>query len=470
MNQKQSVNFYKQKDSHLIPSLTTKDFLALGLGTIVSTAIFTLPGIVAADHTGPAVVLSFISAAIVAGLVSFNYAEVSSTLPFDGSAYSWVSVIFGKFWGWIVGWALIAEYFIAVAFTASGLSANFRGLVAPFGFKLPNQLSNPFGTNGGLIDIIALAVILIVAFLIYHGNHDTSRVENTLVVLKVIAILAFVLIGATALHLQNYIPFIPKYRPTANGAFGGWQGIYAGVPQIFVSYIGFDAIAANSAEAKDPKKTMPRGIIGSLLIGAALYTCVSLILVGMFKYSRYANNAEPVGFALRESGHSVAATIIQAIAVMGIFTALIAMTLGGSRLIYSFGRDHMLPKWLGTLNHQSHLPNHALLTLTIISVVLGAICPFAFLAQLVSAGTLVAFMFVSLSVLKLRKHEGKDLPSPAFKVPFYPVLPILSFLFSLGVFVGLDKPAKIYAAIWFIIGIIIYFVYGIKHGYQNADN
>ncbi|XIF19876.1 MAG: Hypothetical protein AJITA_00581 [Acetilactobacillus jinshanensis] len=139
MNQKQDVKFYEKKDSHLVRSLTTKDFLALGVGTIVSTAIFTLPGIVAASHTGPAVRLSFVLAAVVAGLVSFNYAEVSSTLPFAGSAYSWISVIFGKFWGWIVGWSLIAEYLIAVAFTASGISANFRGLVSPLGLKLPNS-------------------------------------------------------------------------------------------------------------------------------------------------------------------------------------------------------------------------------------------------------------------------------------------------------------------------------------------
>ncbi|WEV41875.1 amino acid permease [Bifidobacterium sp. ESL0682] len=466
---KEDPSVYEQKDAHLKRTLRVRDFLALGLGTVLSTAIFTLPGTVAAQHAGPAVVLSFIAAGVVAGLVAFAYAEMASAMPFAGSAYSWINVVFGEFFGWIAGWALLAEYFIAVAFVGSGLSANFRGLIEPLGLKLPKMLANPFGTDGGIIDLVSVVAILAVALLLSRGANQTSRVENVLVVLKVIVILLFIVVGCTAIKPQNYVPFIPKYHLNPDGsAFGGWQGIYAGVSMIFLAYIGFDSIAANSAEAKDPAKTMPKGIMGSLLIGVVLFAAVSLVLVGMFHYPLYANNAEPVGWALRKSGHVIIATIVQAVACLGMFAALIGMMMAGSRLLYSFGRDGLLPRWLGKIN-EKHLPNNALLALTVFAVIIGSIFPFAFLSQLISAGTLIAFMFVSLGIYGLRKREGKDIPEPGFKMPFYPVMPALAFLGSLIVFIGLSNDAKIYAFGWFVFGLILYFCYGMRHSALNSE-
>lgn len=451
------------KDKNLEKTLTVKDFLALGLGTILSTSIFTLPGIVAAKYTGPAVVVPFILAALVAGLVAMNYAEMASVLPFAGSAYSWISVLFGKFWGWIVGWALLAEYLIAVAFVAAGLSSNVQGLISPLGIALPKALASPLGTNGGVIDIIAVIVVALVTYILLRGDRQTTKVSNILVVLKLLAIVAFIVVGATAIKAQNYVPFFPKSHPNPDGTvFGGWQGIYAGISTIFLSYIGFDSIASNSAEAKNPQKTMPRGIIGSLIIATIFFICVSLVMVGMFKYTMYANNAEPVGWALRESGHTVIATVVQAVAVCGMLVALIGMMMAGSRLIYSFGRDKMLPKMVGKVNKKK-IPSNALWIITIIGIILGAIFPFTFLAQLISAGTLIAFMAVSLAMYPLRKREGKTLPNASYQEPFYPVLPILGFLGSFAVFMGLDVQAKIYSAVWFLIGVIIYFVYGMRH-------
>jgi len=466
ITRKEDPRVYANKDGHLVRSLKVRDFLALGVGTIVSTSIFTLPGEVAAMHTGPAVAISFLLAAVVAGLVAFSYAEMSAAMPFAGSAYSWINVVFGEFFGWIAGWALLAEYFIALAFVGSGLSANFRALIAPLGLKLPASLSNAFGTDGGIVDLVSVVVIALVAALISRGVSRAARVENVLVVLKVFAVLLFIVVGLTALHAANYVPFVPKYHETANGPFGGWQGIYAGVSMIFLSYIGFDSIAANSAEAVNPQKTMPRGILGSLVIAVVLFVAVSLVLVGMLPYSKYANSAEPVGLALRAAGHGGVATVVQTIAVVGMFTALIGMSMAGSRLIYSFGRDGMLPKWLGKLD-ESNRPNRALWTLTIVGILIGAFFPFAFLSQLISAGTLIAFMFVSIGIYPLRRREGKDINDPAFKVPLYPVLPALGFVASLMVFLGLDYQAKLYAGIWFVFGLVIYFAYGMKHSYLN---
>ncbi|WP_085063728.1 APC family permease [Staphylococcus haemolyticus] len=462
LTRKEDPTIYQNKDGHLKRTLRVRDFLALGVGTIVSTAIFTLPGVVAAEHAGPAVALSFLLAAIVAGLVAFSYAEMASTMPFAGSAYSWINVLFGEFSGWVAGWALLAEYFIAVAL------ANLRGLISPLGIVLPKALSNPFGADGGVIDIIAAVVIIITAIILSRGMSETARVENVLVILKVFAIVLFIIVGLTAIQASNYVPFIPEHKVTENGDFGGWQGIYAGVSMIFLAYIGFDSIAANSAEAINPQRTMPRGILGSLAVALVLFVGVALVLVGMFHYSRYAGNAEPVGWALRQSGHGIIAAVIQAISVIGMFTALIGMMLAGSRLLYSFGRDGLLPSWLSKLNHK-HLPNRALLILTIIGVLIGSMFPFAFLAQLISAGTLVAFMFVSLAMYRLRKREGKDLPVPSFKVPFFPVLPIITFILVLLVFWGLSFDAKLYTLIWFVVGIIIYLSYGVRHSKKNEE-
>ena len=469
ITRKEDPQVYANKDGHLVRSLKVRDFLALGVGTIVSTSIFTLPGEVAAMHTGPAVAISFLLAAVVAGLVAFAYAEMSAAMPFAGSAYSWINVVFGEFFGWIAGWALLAEYFIALAFVGSGLSANFRALIAPLGLKLPASLSNAFGTDGGIVDLVSVVVIALVAALISRGVSRAARVENVLVVLKVFAVLLFIIVGLTALHAANYVPFVPKYHETTNGPFGGWQGIYAGVSMIFLSYIGFDSIAANSAEAINPQKTMPRGILGSLVIAVVLFVAVSLVLVGMLPYSKYANSAEPVGLALRAAGHGGVATVVQTIAVVGMFTALIGMSMAGSRLIYSFGRDGMLPKWLGKLD-KSNRPNRALWTLTIVGILIGAFFPFAFLSQLISAGTLIAFMLVSIGIYPLRRREGKDINDPAFKVPLYPVLPALGFLASLMVFLGLDYQAKLYAGIWFVLGLVIYFAYGVRHSYLSKKN
>lgn len=468
MNRKEDPSVYEEKDAKMKRTLTTKDFLALGVGTIVSTAIFTLPGIVAANYAGPAVTISFLLAAIVAGLVALSYAEMASAMPFAGSAYSWINVIFGEFWGWVAGWALLAEYFIAVSFVAAGLSANFRGLIEPLGLKLPTYLSNPVSAKGGLVDIITVVVILIVMFLITRGDEQTSTIENILVILKVLAVIVFVVVGATSIHFANYVPFIPAHTVNADGtSFGGFSGVYAGVSVIFLSYIGFDSIAANSAEAKDPQKTMPRGIIGSLAIAVTLFVAVSLVLVGMFKYTNYANNAEPVGWALRQAGHPFIASGVQIVAVVGMFTALIGMMMAGSRLIYSFGRDGMLPKFLGKVDKKRNLPINAIITMTVISVLIGAFLTFTFLSQLISAGTLIAFMFVSVGIYPLRKREGKDINMPGFKEPFYPVMPALGFIASLLVFWGLDSEAKLYALVWFVIGMVIYFVYGMNHHKRN---
>lgn len=464
---KQNPRVYEEKDAQLTPSLRTRDLIGLGTGMVVGTAIFTLPGIVAAEHTGPAVPLAFIVAAIGAGLSALAYAETSSVLPFAGSAFSWINVLFGEFFGWIAGWALLAEYFISVAFVASGWSAYMQGFLGSFGINLPHTLTGGFDPHtGSYIDILAAFAILIVGILIFRGVHQVSRIENIIVSVKLLVILMFIVVGATAIHPQNYVPFLPAHQPGTT--LGGWQGILAGTAQIFIAYVGFDAIAANTAETINPQKTMPRGLIGTLLLGTGFFIAVSLVLVGMFKYSRYTNNAEPAAWALRQSGHYITANLLSVVAIVGIFSALIAILLASSRLIYAFGRDGLLPKSLGQIDDK-HVPNHALWMITFLAMILGSVFPFTFLATLVSAGTLVAFIFVSLGIYALRPREGVDLPEAHFKMPLYPVLPAISAIFSAVIFWGLNTDAKILMVGWFVIGLLIYFIYGIRHSIINKE-
>lgn len=458
---KENPTFYEKKDSYLAHSLRTRDLIALGIGMVVGTAIFTLPGIVAAQNSGPAVCLSFIVAAIGAGLSALAYGEMSTVLPFAGSAFSWINVLFGEFWGWIAGWALMAEYFISVAFVASGWSAYMKGFLGSLGIHIPVVISGGFNLKkGSYIDILSAFAILLIACLISRGVKQVSRVENIIVVIKVAVILMFIVVGATAIHPQNYVPFIPKH--ISGTRFGGLTGIVAGASQIFIAYVGFDAIAANAAETKNPKKTMPLGLLGTLILGTALFVAVSLVLVGMFKYSMYAGNAEPAAWALRQAGFKFIANMLSIVALIGLFSALIAILLASSRLLYAFGRDHMLPNTLEYIDSHK-VPSHALWFITIAAMILGSIFPFDFLSTLVSAGTLIAFIMVSLGIYALRSREGKDLPEATFKMPLYPVLPAVSALISLFIFWNLNVDAKVLMFCWFVIGIIIYFSYGIRH-------
>ncbi|MBW1606232.1 APC family permease [Lactobacillus sp. Sy-1] len=462
---KQDPTFYEEHDSKLEPSLGAKDLLGLGVGMVVGAAIFTLPGIVAADHSGPAVALSFIVGAIGAGLSAFAYAEASSVLPFAGSAFSWINVLFGEFFGWLTGWALLAEYFISVAFVASGWSAYVQGFISSLGIKVPNAIASGFNPKtGGVVDVFAAFAVILIGLLLSRGVDKVSQIENAIVVIKVLVIVLFLIVGFTAIHPSNYVPFIPAHQPGTS--FGGFQGVMAGAAQIFLAYVGFDAIAANTAETKNPGKNMPIGIIGTLVIGTTFFVLVSLVLVGMFKYNVYANNAEPAAWALRKTGHYLTANLLSIVAIVGMFAALIGIHLASSRLIYSFGRDGLLPSFLGKVN-KHHLPNNALMVVTVAAVVVASVFPFTFLSNLVSAGTLIAFIMVSLSIYALRPREGKDLPLPKFKMPLYPVLPIVSAGFAGFIFMNLSIDAKLLMLGWFVIGIVIYLGYGYKNSKMN---
>ncbi|AIG66146.1 APC family permease [Weissella tructae] len=465
MRRQASPSNYEDKDQQLIPTLRTKDLIAMGVGAVVGAGIFTIPGIVAADYAGPAVVISFIIAAVVAGLSALAYSEFASAMPFAGSIYSWSNVIFGEFVGWLIGWIVLSEYVIALALLASGWSAYFQGFIGGLGVDMPTALSGSFNlANGQYVDLLSAIALIGTCMLIVRGMKGVAIVENALVIMKVGVILLFIVVGATAIQVSNWVPFIPAHE--VGTQFGGMQGIFHGASQVFFAYIGFDTIASNSAETVDAQKTMPKAIIGTLVVATLLFVAVAAVLTGMFPYQDYAGNAEPAAWALRQAGHYFTANILSVVALVGMFTGIIAFMIGGSRLLYSFARDGLLPKFIANLDGKG-LPLTATLVLTVIAIVLSSAMPVELLANLVSAGTLVAFGSASLGILFLRKR--KDIDHSGYKVPLYPILPAISVLCCLGLFVSLSPKSMLLTAGWISLGAIFYFAYGMKHSAQNKD-
>lgn len=455
--QKEDLSRYISSDKNLIKTLGAGDLIAMGIGVVIGTGIFILPGTVAALHSGPAISLSFVIAALVCSTSAMCYAELSSALPVAGSAYSFGNVLFGEVIGWILGWALILEYMLAVAAVSTGWAAYFNSFIGAFGLKLPKALSGSFNpAQGTYVNIVAVLSVLIVAVLLIFGSRASVRLNNIMVIVKIAVIIMFVVVGAFFIKPSNWHPYMPF----------GFHGVLKGATVVFFAYLGYDVVAASAAEVKNPAKNLPRGIIGTLLITTLLYVIVSIVLTGMVKYTRL-NVGNPVTFALQMVHQNWAASIIAVGALAGMATMMISTMYSSSRLVYSIGRDGLLPKALGKINPKTHVPTNSLIIISIIIAIFGGTVPLDEITNLVNIGTLVAFTFVSLGVLVLRRR--KDIINDGFKVPFYPVLPIVSVLLCLVLLSQLSLQTWIASLIWFAIGLVIYFSYGIRHSKLTQD-
>ncbi|GKT02709.1 APC family permease [Furfurilactobacillus sp. WILCCON 0119] len=451
MRQQESLDDYVDADQRLVKSMSAKDLIALGIGAVIGTGIFILPGTVAATKSGPAIILSFIIAAIVCGLAAMCYAEFSSALPIAGSAYSYGNVIYGQFIGWLLGWALVLEYMLSVAAVSTGWAGYFNALLAGFNIHMPKALSGAFDpAHGTYINLVAVLIVLAVAWLLSGGMKTSTKVQNIMVVVKIAIILIFVVVGLFYVKPANWHPFFP-YK----------GGVLAGASAVFFAFLGFDVVAASAAEVKNPKRNMPIGIIGTLIIASILYVAVSVVLTGIVSYKEL-NVADPVAFALQRVGQNWGAALVSLGALAGMFTMMLAMIYSSSRLVYSIGRDGLLPKKLGTVDKATGTPRASLTVVTIIIAVMGGLIPLDQLTSLVNIGTLIAFTFVSFGVLPLRKRQDID-HDLGFKVPWYPVLPILSGVACMVLLFRLPGETWVASAIWFSFGILIYFTYGIRH-------
>ena len=350
---------------------------------------------------------------------------------------------------------MILEYMLAVAAVSTGWASYFNSFISALGLHMPQALSGPFDpAHGTYINITAVASVLIVALLLAHGSRTSVRVNDIMVIVKVIIILIFVVVGAFFIKGKNLHPFMPY----------GFSGVIKGSSLVFFAYLGFDVVAASAADVKDPQKNMPRGIIGTLVITTILYIAVSVVLTGMVYYKQL-DVSNPVAYALQLVHQDWVAAILSVGALAGMATSMISTMFSSTRLIYSIGRDGLFPEALGKINPKTKVPTNSLIIITIIIAFFGGVVSLDQITSLVNIGTLLAFTFVSYGVIRLRKRP--DIENTGFKVPFYPVLPLISVIMCLALMTQLPAETWLASLVWFIIGAVIYLSYGIRHSKLN---
>lgn len=436
-------------------SLGLLDLIFLGVGCVIGTGIFVITGVVAAESTGPAIMISFVIAGIACALAAFCYAEFSSAVPVSGSVYTYTYATIGEFFAFLIGWDLMLEYVLAISAVATGWSAYFQSLIKGFGLQVPAALASaPAMGQGGLINLPAFIIILVITALVSRGVKESIKFNNVMVFIKLAVILLFIFAGIGYVKPENWTPFVPF----------GFEGIVTGAATVFFAYIGFDVIATASEEVKNPKRNMPIGIIASLLICTMLYIAVSGILTGMVSYEKL-NVADPVAFALFSVGQDKIAGVISVGAVAGITTVLLALIYAQVRLSFAISRDGLLPETLSKVHKKYKTPFSNTWLTGIIAASIAGFVDLTTLAHLVNMGTLAAFTLVSIAIIVLRKKFPEIKAS--FRVPFVPVFPLISASFCLYLALSLPKITWVSFVIWIALGVIVYFTYAKKHSHLN---
>lgn len=434
------------------------DLIFLGVGCVIGTGIFVVTGVVAAESTGPAIVISFIIAGIACALAALCYAEFSSAVPISGSVYTYTYATMGEIFAFLIGWDLMLEYVLAISAVATGWSAYFRSLIEGFGVNFPTILSSAPGTGkGGIIDLPAIIIILLVTALVSIGVKESTRFNNVMVFIKLAIIFIFIFAGVGYVKPENWTPFAPF----------GFDGIITGAATVFFAYIGFDVIATASEEVKRPKRDMPIGIIASLAICTILYMVVSLILTGMVPYTSL-NVGDPVALALEVVGLNSIAGVISVGAVAGITTVLLALIFAQVRLTFAMSRDGLLPKKLAVVHKKYKTPFGNTWFTGFVAAGIAGFIDLTTLAHLVNMGTLAAFTLISIAIIILRKKHTELKAS--FRVPFVPVLPAISAILCLYLASSLPAITWISFLVWIGVGTIVYFLYARKHSLLNINN
>ena len=445
----------------------------MGIGAIIGAGIFVLTGTAAALFAGPAVVLSFMLAGITCVFVALCYAELSALMPVSGSTYTYTYVSLGQLAAWLVGWNLILEYSIGAAAVAVGWSGYFNGTLASIGIVIPPQLSNSTGqvvhladgtTVTAIANLPAAAIVAFLTILLVRGTRESALVNNLMVILKLIVIVAFIGLGAGHISAANWHPFVP---PNA-GTFGtfGWSGVLHGASVVFITYIGFDAVSNCAQEARRPQRDMPIGILGALLIATILYVLVAGGLVGVVPYSEL-NVAAPVGLAVDRMGIGWFAALVQLGALIGITTAILVLLYGQGRIFATMANDGLMPSLFSRVHPRLKTPWMSQILIGVVVAATAAAFPIEILGELVGGGTLFAFMMVCASVVRLRRLEPHA--ARPFRVPAVPFVPMLGMLSCLGLIVGLSPLTWTRLLLWMAIGLVIYFAYGRRRAAQTLE-
>jgi len=456
-----------EKGEGLKRSLSATSLVALGIGAIIGAGIFTLTGVAASTHAGPALVYSFILAAIGCAFAGFCYSEFSTMIPIAGSAYTYAYATMGELLAWIIGWALVLEYAVGAATVSVSWSATIASILGDFGIAIPQSLlASPFDVKPGTLNLIAVIVVVGISSILIIGVQESARFNAVIVFVKVAVVILFIVAGYFYINNANYHPFIPPNT----GEFGsfGWSGILRAAGQIFFAYIGFDAVSTAAQEAKNPKRDMPIGIIGSLAVCTVLYILYSLVLTGVVNYKDL-NVAAPLAVAVdRMKDVPWLGKLMKLGSLLGLTSVILVMLLGQSRVFYSMSRDGLLPKLFAEIHPKFRTPWRSNLVLMIFVSLGAALSPIAQLGNLTSIGTLFAFVLVCMGVVIMRK-TAPDLPRP-FRTPLVPLVPILGVLMNFLLMIGLDRLTWTAFLTWMAIGLFVYFGYSRFHSRLIGSN
>lgn len=449
-------------------TLSSTSLVALGIGAIIGAGLFSLTGIAAADNAGPAVTISFVLAAVGCAFAGLCYAEFASMIPIAGSAYTYSYTTMGEFVAWIIGWDLVLEYALGAATVAVSWSRYLLELLASFNIHLPKLVvCSPWETvtlsdgtiyHGGIINLPSILIVLVISAILIRGTQGSSRINNLLVILKLLVVIVFILLGWSHIDPANYDPYIPAN--TGKFENFGWTGIATGAAVVFFAFIGFDAVSTAAQEAKNPQKGMPIGILGSLVVCTILYILFAHVMTGLVNYKEFAGDAKPAATAFAKTGYDFLQTALIIAILAGYTSVMLVMLLGQSRVFYSMSHDGLLPKMFSQLHTKFRTPFKTNIFFMVFVSLFAGFVPVTDLGHMVSIGTLFAFALVCIGVIIMRK-KMPDAPR-AFKTPLVPFVPLMGVIVCVYLMYALPKESWVRLAAWLAIGLGIYFFYG-KH-------
>jgi basic amino acid/polyamine antiporter, APA family len=443
----------KGGDEHLARTMGVFPLMMFGVGATIGTGIFFVMAETVPD-AGPAVIFSFVIVGIIAGLTALCYAEVASTVPVSGSAYSYAMASLGEFPAYVVGWCLILEYGVAASATSVGWAEYFNELLQDvFGWHLPHALSaGVLAEDPGVVNLPAIVLVALCCALLLRGASESARANAIMVVIKLGVLSLFVVIALTGFRSGNLSPFAPE----------GFAGVGAALPPIFFTFIGLDATSTAGEEVKDPGRTIPRAIVGALLIVTAFYVLVAFAALGAQQAGMFEGQEAGLARILTDvTGSDVPAIILSAGAVISVFSVTLVTIYGQTRILFAMGRDGMLPKMFKEVDSRTLSPNKNVVVTCVFVGLLASSVPIDKLWDLVSIGTLAAFVVVSATVIILRRTRP-DLER-SFKVPLYPVIPILSIVACFWVATKVPGETWLLVLVWLALATVLYLAYGRRH-------
>jgi APA family basic amino acid/polyamine antiporter len=466
-----------EPEHQLKKDLTALDLTVFGVGVTIGGGLFVLTGQAAASNAGPAISLSFVIAAVACGLAALCYAELASTVPVAGSAYTFSYASVGELMAWIIGWDLILEFIIGAAAVAAGWSAYLQSVLAGTPLEIPASISS---ATDGVLNLPAGLLVLVLTGILIAGIKLSSRVNEVAVALKVGVALLFVVAGIFYVKSDNLSPFVPPSQGVEEGAGGflnlplvqslfgldpvvyGWGGVVTAAAVVFFAFIGFDVVATTAEETRNPQRDLPLGILGSLAICTALYFAVSIVLTGMQNYrSIDPDSAAPLSEAFASVGQDAIARIIGVGAAIGIVVVVMILLLGQTRVAFAMARDGLLPRPFAKVHPTFRTPHVVTATVGVFVAIVACFFGIEELAELVNIGTLFAFVLVSIGVIVLRRTRP-DLPR-AFTTPLVPFVPIAAVVICIYLMLNLTGETWLRFLVWMVIGLVVYFGYGRTH-------